>query len=190
MPRNPFTGIAHTHAAQRQRVPGPATGHVSPLQAGVLTHTRTLPPYAHPALTPYSGVVAKLAIKINRDFKKVEAFFKESHPWGTGKDSLGGKSTAGVSQVAQLRTQIEQVKEAMEVPLPKVPTPKPTPKPPRVAKRDRPDDEDDMDALDGDESPDSSTLAQVKLETEFNQLKADLANMVKATNELAKVILR
>ena len=38
-------------------------------------------------------------------------------------------------------------------------------KPPRVAKRDRPDDEDDMDALD--ESPDSSTLAQVKLATEF-----------------------
>ena len=133
------------------------------------THTHT---YAHPALTPYSGVGTKLAIKINRDFKKVEAFFKESHPWGTGKDSLGGKSTAGVSQVAQLRTQIEQVKEAMEVPLPKVPTPKPTPKPPRVAKRDRPDDEDDMDAID--ESPVSS-LAEVKRAAELHLFKADLA---------------
>ena len=79
---------------------------------------------------------AKLAIKINRDLKKVEAFLKESHPWGTGKDSLGGKSNAGVSQVAQLLTQIEQVKEVIEGPLPRVPTPKPTPKPPRAAKRD------------------------------------------------------
>jgi hypothetical protein len=133
---------------------------------------------------------AKLAIKINRDLKKVEAFLKESHPWGTGKDSLGGKACAGVIQVAQLLTQIEQVKEVMEGPFPKVPTPKPTPKPPRAAKRDRPDDEDDMDASDGDKSSDISKTLALKVETEFNHLKADLAMVVKATSELAKVILR
>jgi hypothetical protein len=117
-------------------------------------------------------VGAKLASKFNTELKKLATFFKESQPWGTGKDYQGGKTTAGVSQLTQLRTQMEQLKEAMEVPLPKVPTQKPTAKPPRVAKRDRPDDEDDMDAID--ESPVSS-LAEVKLAAELHLFKADLA---------------
>ena len=44
---------------------------------------------------------------------KAEAFFKEATPWGTGVDHLGQKSCAGEKQVAQLRTQIEQVAQLL-----------------------------------------------------------------------------
>ena len=126
---------------------------------------------------------------------RAEAFFKESNPWGTGVDYLGQKSCAGVSQVAQLRTQIAHVKKVKEPKGKPTPKPscggkrdcssdddedleavdespdsaKPTPKPPRRgAKREH--DDEDMEALD--ESPDSKTPALV---TELHLLKADLA---------------
>ena len=160
---------------------------MSPLQAGVLTYTRTLPPYAHPALTPYSGAGAKVWGEYTSEGKsettRAEAFFKEATPWGTGVDYLGHKSCAGEKQVAQLRTQIADVKKVKE------PKGKQISEPPRGAKRDRsPDDDEDLEALD--ESPDSAkrdrdsvaTELATQLATQLAQVKADVAN------ELAKVI--
>jgi hypothetical protein len=152
---------------------------VSPLQAGVLTYTRTLPPYAHPALTPYSGAGAKVLTLLKSETSKAEDFIKEATPWGTGVDYLGQKSCAGEKQVAQLRTQIADVKKV------KGPKGKHTPKPSRGGKRDRSsDDDEDLEALD--ESPDSAKRDRVSVATEVAtqvaQVKADVAN------ELAKVI--
>jgi hypothetical protein len=170
---------------------------VSPLQAGVLTYTHTLPPYAHPALTPYSGAGAKVWGEYTSEGKsettRAEAFFKEATPWGTGVDYLGHKSCAGEKQVAQLRTQIEQVAQLRtqiaDVKKVKEPKGKHTPKASRGGKRDRSsDDDEDLEALD--ESPDSAkrdrdsvaTELATQLATQLAQVKADVAN------ELAKVI--
>jgi hypothetical protein len=127
----------------------------------MLTHTRTLPPYAHPALTPYSVAGAKAWGEFMKEVKietsRAEAFVKDAVPWGTGFDPLGVKSSAGVNQVAQLRIQLRKLNEVKPPkPTPKpTPTTEPTPKPPRGEKRLRsPDDDEDLDALD--ESPDSA----------------------------------
>jgi hypothetical protein len=123
---------------------------------------------------------------------KAEAFFKEATPWGTGVDHLGQSSRAGEKQVAQLRTQIADLKKVKEPKGKRTPkrgekrdrssdddedleavdessdSGKPTPKPPRRGAK-REDDDEDMEALD--ESPDSKTPALV---TELHLLKATL----------------
>ncbi len=140
----------------------------------MLTHTRTLPPYAHPVLTPYSGASAKawgeFMNKAEIGISRAEAFLKESDPWGTGFDHLGEKSLAGVKQVAQLRIHLRTLHEV-----------KPTPKPPRREKRPRsPDDDEDLDALD--ESPDSAKRDRV-----MTELATELAQVKAVANVLAKV---
>ena len=91
----------------------------------MLTHTRTLPPYAHPVLTPYSGASAKAWGEFMKEVKigtsRAETFLEDADPWVTGFDHLGVKSVAGVTQVAQLRIQLRGLNE--------VKSPKPTPKP-------------------------------------------------------------
>ena len=125
----------------------------------MLTHTRTLPPYAHPVLTPYSGASAKAWVEFMQQVKigtsRAEAFLEDADPWGTGFDHLGVKSVAGVNQVAQLRIQLANL-ATVKSPKPTQPTPttEPTPKPRRGEKRDRSPD-DDLEALD--ESPDTSS---------------------------------
>ena len=146
----------------------------------MLTHTRTLPPYAHPVLTPYSGVGAKawgeFMNEVEIGISRAEAFLKESDPWGTGFDYLGVKSSAGVKQVAQLRIQLRTLHEVKSTP-----TTEPTPKPPRGGKRGRsPDDDEDLDALD--ESPDSAKRDRV-----MTELATELAQVKAVANELAKV---
>ena len=146
----------------------------------MLTHTRTLPPYAHPVLTPYSGASAKawgeFMNEVEIGISRAEAFLKESDPWGTGFDYLGVKSSAGVKQVAQLRIQLRTLHEVKSTP-----TTEQTPKPPRREKRPRsPDDDEDLDALD--ESPDSAKRDRV-----MTELATGLAQVKAVANELAKV---
>jgi hypothetical protein len=160
----------------------------------MLTHTRTLPPYAHPALTPYSGAGAKAWGEYMQQRKietlRAQAFLKESDPWGTGFDHVGVKSSAGVKQVAQLRNQLADL-ATVKSPKPtqpppfteRTPTTEPTPKPRRGEKRDRfLDDDDDLDALD--ESPDSAERDPVSAATE---LATEVRAQVGA--EMAKIMV-
>lgn len=159
----------------------------------MLTHTRTLPPYAHPVLTPYSGASAKawgeFMNEVEIGISRAEAFLKESDPWGTGFDYLGVKSSAGVKQVAQLRIQLRTLHEVKSTP-----TTEQTPKPPRREKRPRsPDDDEDLDALD--ESPDSAKDSDLAvygrqrdrvltdLATELAQVKAVASKLLKVRHE-------
>ena len=150
----------------------------------MLTHTRTLPPYAHPVLTPYSGASAKawgeFMNKAEIGISRAEAFLKESDPWGTGFDHLGEKSSAGVKQVAQLRIQLRKLHEV-----------KSTPKPPRREKRPRsPDDDEDLDALD--EFPDSAEDSDLAVygrqqDQVLTAMATELAQVKAVANQLLKV---
>jgi hypothetical protein len=150
----------------------------------MLTHTRTLPPYAHPVLTPYSGASAKawgeFMNKAEIGISRAEAFLKESDPWGTGFDHLGEKSSAGVKQVAQLRIHLRTLHEVTS-----------TPKPPRREKRPRsPDADEDLDALD--EFPDSAEDSDLAVygrqqDQVLTAMATELAQVKAVANQLSKV---
>ena len=164
----------------------------------MLTHTRTLPPYAHPALTPYSGASAKAWVEFMKQVKngtsRAEAFLKDADPWGTGFDKLGVKSIAGEKQVAQLRIKLATL-ATVKSPKRTQPTPttEPTPKPRRGEKRDRSPDDDDDDDLDAlDESPDSAKDSDLAVygrqrDRVMTDLATELAQVKAVANELLKV---